>query len=119
MVSSHSKVLVADDDEIVLALVTHILTRQGYLVQPTAQANDVARLLRGGSYHAALIDWTVARSEAWLRELLMDAPSLANRIVVSGAPALSADIPIHSILKKPLEFDVLISTIADCVKESD
>ncbi len=118
MLSPRKKVLVVDADEIVLALLTHILTRQGYLVDPAVNAQQAASLLREGSYAALLIDWKLAGSDTWLRNALANRPSLAKRLVITGSPG-DTDLPVRTVLPKPIEFDVLIRVVEDCSKASD
>src|SRR4029077_7879375 len=50
------RVLVADADEIVLALILHILQRQGYDVDVTTRPEELSERLRAGQYQAVLID---------------------------------------------------------------
>jgi hypothetical protein len=70
------------------------------------------------SYDAVLIGANLSVSNGWLRNVLADVPSLANRVVITGSPG-DFDFPVHSVLRKPIELDALIETIADCAKASD
>ncbi len=114
------KVLVADADEIVLALIAHILNRQGYVVDPVGSTAEAAALLRERSYSAALIDPNMpGAGTAWLRAILEDIPALHGRVVLIGVADADPDLPIHSVMRKPIEFGLLIEAVADCVTEPD
>ena len=53
---SRKRILVGDADEIVLALILHILQRQGYEVDVTTRPEEFSDKLRARDYHAVLVD---------------------------------------------------------------
>lgn len=74
---SRKRVLVGDADEIVLALILHILQRQGYAVDVTIEAAEFTRRLRAGRYDAVLVDPAVSPGGAqWIRDLVAAMPEL-------------------------------------------
>ena len=114
---SRKRVLVGDADEIVLALILHILQRQGYTVDVTAEAAEFTRRLHTGRYDAILVDPAMSPSGVeWIRDLVATMPELRNRLIVAGAAA-GADLPVRATLRKPLEFGLLIDTVHDCAEQ--
>jgi len=114
---SRKRVLVGDADEIVLALILHILQRQGYAVDVTAEAAEFTQRLRTGRYDAILVDPAMSPSGVeWIRDLVATMPELRNRLIVAGAAA-GADLPVRATLRKPLEFGLLIDTVHDCAEQ--
>jgi len=114
---SRKRVLVGDADEIVLALILHILQRQGYTVDVTAEAAEFTRRLHTGRYDAILVDPAMSPSGVeWIRDLVATMPELRNRLIVAGAAA-GADLPVRATLRKPLEFGLLIDTVHDCAQQ--
>jgi CheY-like chemotaxis protein len=110
-------VLVGDADEIVLALILHILQRQGYAVDVTSEAAEFAQRLRRGRYDAILVDPAMSPSGVhWVRDLVATMPELRKRLIVAGAQA-SSDLPVRATLRKPLEFGLLIDTVHDCAEQ--
>src|SRR4029077_19560173 len=68
---SRKRVLVADADEIVLALILHILQRQGYDVDVTTQAEEFSEKLRAGQYQAVLVDPNISpKGVKWIKSIL-------------------------------------------------
>lgn len=114
---SRKRVLVGDADEIVLALILHILQRQGYSVDVTTEAAEFTQSLRTGRYDAILVDPAMSPSGAqWIRDLVATMPELRNRLIVAGA-AGGSDLPVRATLRKPLEFGLLIDTVHDCAEQ--
>jgi CheY-like chemotaxis protein len=114
---SRKRVLVGDADEIVLALILHILQRQGYAVDVTTEAAELTRRLRAGRYDAVLVDPAVSPGGAqWIRDLVAAMPELRNRLIVAGSAA-GCELPVRATLRKPLEFGLLIDTVHDCAEQ--
>ncbi|HEY6842532.1 MAG TPA: response regulator [Thermoanaerobaculia bacterium] len=108
MSSASRKVLVVDTDEIVVALISHILHRQGYMVDVALAAEDAAQRLAGQRYDAILIEWKVFSSVSL-------SPHHFPSTILLGNPDGNAP-QVHSVLRKPIEFGSLVETVADCVK---
>lgn len=106
MSSSSRKVLVAESDEIVLALISHILHRQGYLVDVALTADDAMQCLRLKQYNAVVVD-------SKLFAVMEHFPQSLAQTIVLG----SFERPgVHAVLPKPVEFGALVDAVADCVK---
>ena len=115
------KVLVVDNDEVVLVLISHILTRQSYTVITSANVLDVERRLESEPYDAILLDLKMpGRSGVELINSLAERnPSILKKvIVVTGAIHEAneiAGLPIHAIVRKPFEVGSLIDVVKRCV----
>jgi DNA-binding response OmpR family regulator len=103
--TSSPKVLVADTDEVVVALISHILARQGYSVDVALTAETAAACMRQRVYGAILLDSKLAGALDGFPE---------RTILLSPTP--SSDLPVCAVLQKPVEFGLLIDTVAECVK---
>ena len=106
MSASPHRVLVAESDEIVLALITHILKRQGYSVDVALRVAEAVQCLQLKRYDAHVID-------AKLLAALDCFPDRVARSIVLGKAEVSG---VHAVLPKPIEFGSLVETVAACVK---
>jgi len=109
--SPRRKILVADRDEIVVALISHLLHRQGYAVEVALTTDEAAARLNGRQYAAILLDGGFSR-------LLQQAPQLAPRTILLSPKPTDTDLPVHAIILKPIELQLLIDTVNECAKES-
>jgi len=108
---------VADSDDIVLALISHILHRQGYLVDVAGSAEEVESLLAVNMPDAALLDTRLPGGGAeWMRRCIPDSD---RRLIILSYGPISADVPAMAILQKPIEFGLLVDTVAACVQSTD
>lgn len=120
---SPKKVLVVENDEIVLVLISHILTRQSYVVHTTADALEAFDLLQREPYDAILLDLKMPVSGVDLIRMIETRnPELLRKIiVVTGAlheAQKVADLPLHATVKKPFEVASLIETVRTCVERA-
>ena len=111
MSSPPRKILVADADEIVVALISHLLYRHGYSVDIALNADEAAGRLASHPYDAILLDGAFSGA-------LRRAPELAARTILLSPKAADTDLPVHAILLKPIEFQSLIDAVNGCAKES-
>jgi DNA-binding NarL/FixJ family response regulator len=102
---SHS-ILVADSDEIVAALLSHLLHRQGYMVDVALSADAAAQHLQQKHFDAIIID-------SKLLSAMDGFPDGIGRTIVLGGDGVSG---AHASLSKPIEFGSFIETVAACVK---
>jgi CheY-like chemotaxis protein len=105
---NQQRVLVADRDEIVAALVSHILHRQGYSVDIALAADEAASRLAATQYAALLVDSKLAP------DLAEFSPSRTIILSDPGAP----DPPAFATIRKPIEFALLVETVAACLKDA-
>jgi len=106
--SPSPKVLVADTDEIVVALISHILSRQGYSVDVALAADSAAKQLSAREYAAILIDSKLISALDGFRDR-------AARTILLSANT-DPDLPVHAVIQKPIDFGSLVDTVAKCVK---
>ena len=114
---SKKRVLVIDDDEEVISLVTTIAELEGYEVRAARNGAEGLEVLRQGQFQPDLIlldlmmpvmdGWTFSR-EARRMAASRDTPI----IVLSGVHDLSRRIeglPVNGFVAKPFEYDELVS----------
>lgn len=118
---SPKKILVVENDEIVLVLISHILTRQSYLVHTTGDALEADELLQREPYDAILMDLKMPNGGVELiRKIEARDPEMLKKIiVVTGAiheAQKIADLPLHATVRKPFEVSSLVETVRNCVR---
>jgi CheY-like chemotaxis protein len=118
--SQPKKVLVVENDEVIIVLISHVLTRQSYVVHSTFDALEAERMLERGDYDAILMDLKMPNGGVELiRKIQKTNPALlAKIIVVTGAiheTAQLSDIPLNAIVRKPFEIETLVATVNACV----
>ena len=121
--SQPKKVLVVENDEVIIVLISHVLTRQSYVVHTTFDALEAERMLEIGDYDAILMDLKMPNGGVELiRKIQKTRPDLVGKIiVVTGAiheTAHLTDIPLNAIVRKPFEIETLIATVNACVNAS-
>ena len=104
---SSKRILVADRDEIVLALTRHILTRHGYFVDIASDARMLDDLLRLNSYGSILVDIDLTGAE-WMRAL----PAETRGRVIALVSSEHDGLPVKATIRKPLELDALADVVA-------
>ena len=117
------KVLVVENDEVVLVLISHILARHSYVVHTSTDAFEAEELLRREPYDAVLLDLKLPGGGVELiHKIEQRNPDLLRRIiVVTGAldeAAKLAHLPLHATIRKPFEVKSLVDTVHSCVHAS-
>ena len=120
MVEQPKKVLVVENDQVIVVLISHILTRNSYVVHTSFDALEVDELLARGDYDAILLDLKMPNSGVDLiRRIEARNPEILKKIiVVTGAmeeAARIAHMPLHAIVRKPFEVSALLETVRACV----
>jgi len=111
---SSKRVLVADEDEIILAVVRHILTTRGYSVDVATSADRLDDLLRSNSYAAVLIDLNLA-GEEWLRALPSEK---SDRVIAMVSNGYGDSLPVKATIRKPLELDALADVVGHAAQNT-
>lgn len=109
MESFRKKFLVVEPDEIVLALITHILTRRGYAVEPRTEPPPA----EAPRSDAAVIDAKSITSE-WLHAFFGANPGLQRRVILLGEPEPGAP-SVFAVLPKPVDVGLLVETARRCI----
>lgn len=120
MQSPPKKVLVVENDELTLVLISHILTRQSYVVHTSLDGLEADEMLSRDDYDAVLLDLKMPHGGIDLiRRIESRNPSLLSKvIVVTGAldeAARLTGIPICAVVKKPFEVHDFIDTVRSCI----
>ena len=100
------RVLVADRDEIILALTRHVLTRHGYSVDVASDARKLDDLRHLNSYGSILVEVELT-GEAWLRAL----PAETRGRVIAIVSSEHDRLPVKATIRKPLELDALAQIV--------
>ncbi len=121
MAAQPKKVLVIEDDEVIIVLISHILTRQSYMVHTTFDALEAGDMLSRDDYDAILLDLKMPNGGVdFIRKIEEQNPALLEKIIIVTA-ALDeamkiADLPVHAIVRKPFEVGALVETVRSCVE---
>ena len=107
----------AESDDIVLALISHILNRQGYLVDVAASAEEAESRLAATLHDAVLLDARLpGGGPDWMRRCITDGE---RRLIILSSGTFDEDVPAAAVLRKPIEFNLLVETVAACVQATD
>jgi len=113
---TRKRVLVVDSDAIVLALITHILTRQGYAVEPRAGYEEA--IACAGAFDAAVVEVGASGDGTLLASLLERAPDLRGKVIVTGNET-SDGLPVRERLERPIELGALVAAVHRCLGRAD
>jgi len=116
------KVLVVEDDEVIVGLISHILTRNSYVVHTTFDALEADDMLSRDQYDAILLDLKMPNGGVdFIRRIERSNPALLEKIIVVTAAfdevLKVADLPLHAIVRKPFEIAALLDTVRTCVDQ--
>lgn len=114
------KILVVEDDEVIVVLISHILTRHSYVVHTTFDALEANEMLGRDDYDAVLLDLKMPNGGVdFIRRIEKSNPALLEKIIVVTAAVDEAvkvaDLPLHAIVRKPFEIAALLDTVRACV----
>ena len=117
-----SRILLVEDDAVLVKLLSRTLTRQGYEVEPfTAGTPALARFTDAGpAFSAIVIDLTLpdGRGEDWIdrfRSVIPDIPIVA----MSGLPDVAMPSAARlAFLGKPFQTAELLSLLNQLLRES-
>jgi len=117
------KVLVAESDEIVLVLITHVLSRQAYVVHRSANAAETEALLESDDYDAILVAPRMANGDGdFLSRVTARNPGLKRKLIVLATniddARASEQLGVYAIMRKPVEIYELIGTVRDCIERN-
>ena len=114
------KILVAESDEIVLVLLSHVLARQSFVVRTTLDALEAEKLLDDDVYDLVLVDVKLPGGVALLRAIAERHPTLARRVIVTTPDAGIdlTELPVYAVVRKPVELDSFLETVRDCLERS-
>ena len=113
------KVLVAEPDEIVLVLISHVLSRYAYSVHRSTTASETEAMLSTTDYDVVLLASTLPDGgDGFIRRMLDVKPALQQKVIVltngDGDAAERERNRVHAVMRKPVEIYHLLETVRDC-----
>ena len=118
-----SRILVVDDDEVVLRTVGRVLRHQGYLVDTCADPREVAGLLAAKPYALMLLDLAMPHLDgsAVLAETVQRFPGVAVVVVTADQDARSVvqcmKAGAADYLVKPVRAEELVATVTKTLEQ--
>ncbi len=126
MHSESKKILVADDNRVMLNIVRFNLERAGFAVTVARDGCEAWKLLQAGGVDLLITDYQMPRinGEELCRRLRED-PSLSNLpAIMLSAKGLELDLArlreelgLHEVVFKPFSPSCLVATVQACLKE--
>jgi DNA-binding response OmpR family regulator len=116
------RALLLDDDAAMRRLVSLLLKRAGYVVDPVTSGNDAIDAIENQQYAAILLDLMMPLEGGMtvIRYLRENAPAMLRRvIVITGAPDAVVDPirnEIFAVVRKPFAHEELIATAKNLAK---
>lgn len=119
----HPRILIVDDDEIVIHAIESSIREEGYDIVATNSAQEAVRLLESGPFAAILSDQRMPEMDGL--DLLAQAQRRqphCSRILVTGAPTLKTVIEavnrgeIFRFVAKPWALEELLATVRNAVQ---
>ncbi len=115
------KVLVAEDSSVIQNLTKKILEFQNYEITAVKNGEDVLKKLNGGDFDIILMDINMPKMNGIdcaqaIRSLEDDVKSKIPIVAITGNAMNYSEEQFHEVginecLEKPLDFDVLVSTV--------
>ena len=124
MASPSRKVLLIESDEVILVLISYLLTRESYLVHTTLDAAEAERMLGTEHYDAILLELRAANAGVDLVNRIAERdPRLLKKIIIVTSAVHEATrlvgLPLHAIIRKPFEVHALVDTVRSLVEAKD
>lgn len=118
-------VLVADDEDRIVRLLTQVLTREGYRCVAARDGLEAFEMLRSGGYDAAIIDVVMPRLSGIevYRRLARDAPAVAERLIFTTGDTGGIDTQKFLVglgnrwLRKPFEIEDVTRLVAEVIRD--
>lgn len=121
MESLKKKVLVAESDDVVRGLLAHILQRKAFLVHTASTAEEADQLLQSEEFDAIVIAACAGPIEGLrlVTSLAEQSPHRLSRTIVTTVAMSEAEplrsLPLHAIVKKPVEISDFVELVQKCV----
>jgi CheY-like chemotaxis protein len=121
LVHTKAKILLADDDDEVLAALGSVLTSEGHEVIVARNGREAIENFRQQHIDVALLDLNMPVKGGWEAfERLMTIHPLLQVIVITARPdqyPLAIAAGVAALMEKPLDLPVLLQTIDDLLVE--
>ena len=121
MKNNKAKILIADDDEEVLAALSAVLASEGYEVVVAKNGREAIEHFREGHVDVVLLDLNMPVKGGWEAfERLTTIHPLLQVIVITARPdqyPLAAAAGVAAFMEKPLDLPLLLRTIDELLLE--
>ena len=119
-----STVLVVDDDADARTLLGRLLSAQGYAVEATHSAHEVAEILARSRPDAILLDVLMPQQDGWklLQQLKTDEETADIPVVICSVlsqPGLAMSLGAAAVLNKPISEEALAQTLRRVLAPAD
>ncbi|MDJ0780648.1 MAG: response regulator [Desulfosarcinaceae bacterium] len=107
-----SKVLVIDDEQMVVSLVQQALSQEAFNVDTALAGEDGLRKFKGGNYDLVITDIRMPGTDGHqvVRSIRASERGTTPVIGISGTPWLLKDSAFDRVLPKPFHIQTLIDT---------
>lgn len=117
---SHKKILIAESDEVVRALIRHILERQGFHVEAVSDCAQLLEKVRQHHYDAVILDLAGKSGAVAVLEIAKSSPQVMPRVIVTTSAMEAAEplseLPLCSVVKKPVEIGDFVDLVRRCAQ---
>ncbi|MGH7889743.1 MAG: sigma-54-dependent transcriptional regulator, partial [Thermodesulfobacteriota bacterium] len=119
------QILVVDDENLILKIISDILVKEGYKVKTSFNCNKALQLLKEDSFHVVLTDIRMPEKNGidLLSEIKAFNPDIPVILMTGYASLVTAVEAVHhgafDYLTKPLDYDKLKSIIKHAVDKYD
>lgn len=116
------RVLVADDEDAIRTLISHMLRRAGFDPVEAPDGQHAIDRLDSGRFDAVVLDLMMPRVDGFgvVEHLIETQPRMMEKIVVMTAfPKAAAKQRLHhlcGIISKPFDMDELLRVVRDCTR---
>jgi DNA-binding NtrC family response regulator len=121
LIDAKAKILLADDDDEVLAALSAVLTSEGYDVIIAKNGREAIEHFREQHIDVALLDLNMPMKGGWEAfERLTTIHPLLQVIVITARPdqfPLAIAAGVAALMEKPLDLPLLLQTIDDLLVE--
>jgi chemosensory pili system protein ChpA (sensor histidine kinase/response regulator) len=121
------RVLIADDDRAVRALLVTVLARRGYVIDTVQNGAEAMQKIAASDYFAILLDLMMPVADGYevIAYLEKTAPKVLSSKVIVLTAVSNAELrrlegkSIFRILRKPFDLTDLANAVADCAPHAD
>ena len=120
-----SKILLIDDDEIILETLALVLEEEGYIVDKAENGKEAIEKTQNNFYNLAIIDWRLPDIEGTklLGKLQDTLPKMA-KIMLTGYPSMTNAVDAvnnraDAFFSKPVDFEALFDKIRVLLREQE
>jgi CheY-like chemotaxis protein len=117
------QILLAEDDFAVRSYLTRVLEFEGYAVVEAENGREAVSQFIGAAPDLILLDLNMPEKDGWAAfELIQRIHPFVPIIVITARPhqyERARAVGVDALMEKPLDFPLLMKTIAELLAESD